>query len=826
MMILRLAVAALLPVAAAVLLTVLVEKNRRFAALPYAVRQAIIGVLFAAIACLATQYGVPAEGAQLNVRDAAPLTAGLLFGGPAGIIAGVIGGAYRWFSVYWGIGAYTRVACSVATVIAGVIGALCRKFMFENKKASWVYGLFIGVVTEVFHMLMVCITHMDDLKQAFTVMASCANYMIPAVGLSVMLSLWICSLIGTGQRPFQRNKTRRIAQTFSLALLAAVMVSFIITSVFTYMLQDNICSADTEKQLTMTIDDVDKDINDAIDQYLLSVTRGVTTSVCTMALESKAGEQNTAEETADLRNKLQQIADRFDVSEINIVSQQGLILLSTNELFDGFDMCGNPGGQAIEFMCLTEGESEYVQDYRPQDYDQDVYYKYAGIALPSGGFVQAGYDAGHFRNAIKRQVSLAAKNRHIGDSGFVSIYEMDTLALVSSTDDETAVKLVQAAKANSQLYVFDECLIITIDNNVQYLCMARLSESYLIVGCIPMSQAMFTRDTAIYLTDFMMMIVFAVLFVLIYFLIRRIVVNNIQSINRSLARITQGDLSIVVNVRSNEEFASLSDDINTTVTTLKQYISAAEARIDRELEFARSIQRSALPSIFPPHPNLPYFDVFASMDAAKQVGGDFYDFYFVDMETFVVLVADVAGKGIPAAMFMMTAKTMIKNLAESGLSIEEVMSQANQKLCEMNEADMFVTVWMGAINLRTGLMKYVSAGHNPPLVKLGSGKFEYLTARSGLVLAGMEGIRYRLNELQLHPGDWLYLYTDGVTEANNREEKLYGDRRLQDYLNGCDALDVTETCKGVRADIDAFADGADQFDDITMLMFRLKKTIE
>ena len=189
----------------------------------------------------------------------------------------------------------------------------------------------------------------------------------------------------------------------------------------------------------------------------------------------------------------------------------------------------------------------------------------------------------------------------------------------------------------------------------------------------------------------------------------------------------------------------------------------------------------------------------------------------MDEDTLAFLVADVPGKGIPAAMFMMTSKTLLKSYAEAGMSVEEVFTCANEKLCQGNEAGMFVTAWMGVLNLKTGCVTYANAGHNPPLVKHADGSFEYLRSRPGFVLAGMEGIRYRKNELQLQAGDVLYLYTDGVTEATNLDNQLYGEDRLRDTLNRLADAGTQKICQQIKSDVDAFVGEAPQFDDITML---------
>lgn len=352
------------------------------------------------------------------------------------------------------------------------------------------------------------------------------------------------------------------------------------------------------------------------------------------------------------------------------------------------------------------------------------------------------------------------------------------------------------------------------------LCRYIVSEGYYIVAAMPYTEVVFSRDVSVYVTVFMEFVVFGMLFIVVYFLIKKLVVDNMAKINRSLAKITSGNLDTVVDVRTNEEFASLSDDINSTVLTLKRYIAEAAARIDKELEFAKTIQHSAIPTVFPPYPGRSEFDIYATMDTAKEVGGDFYDFYFVGENKLGFLIADVSGKGIPAAMFMMTAKTIIKGYAESGKPIDEVFTIANAKLCESNEAGMFVTAWMGVLDITTGKIEFANAGHNPPLVRHADGTFEYLKSRPGFILAGMEGMKYRKNELVLSPGDEIYLYTDGVTEATNSANGLYGEERLVKTLNTLHGLSGEDICRAIKADIDTFVGNAPQFDDITMLYLK------
>ena len=278
-----------------------------------------------------------------------------------------------------------------------------------------------------------------------------------------------------------------------------------------------------------------------------------------------------------------------------------------------------------------------------------------------------------------------------------------------------------------------------------------------------------------------------------------------------------------LNIRTGDEIQALSEAIKTMELEINEYIqdlttvTAEKERIGAELNVATQIQADMLPRIFPAFPDREEFDVYATMNPAKEVGGDFYDFFLVDDDHLAVVIADVSGKGVPAALFMVIAKTLIKNHAQNQEAPGTVFTQTNEQLCEGNDAGLFVTGWMGVLEISTGKFVYVNAGHNPPLLKRAGGTFEWLKSRPGFVLAGMEGVRYRENTLQLEPGDRLYLYTDGVTEATNSHEELFGDERLQNALNEYMDLPVEQFLPKIKECIDAFVGDADQFDDITML---------
>lgn len=782
----------------------LAERTNAARKIPYIARQVLIGIMFGALAIMGTEFGVKIDGAVINARDASPICAGLLFGAPAGIIAGVIGGVERWLAVFWGAGEYTRLACSISTILAGVFAAVLRKYMFDNKKPKWHYCLATAIITEVVHMLMIFLTNMSDVHTAFSFVRACSLPMVAINGLSVMLAGALLSLLSEKERKSSRHNLKNISQSFQRWLLMCVTAGFLMTTVFTWALQTELAKNDANELIRLNIEDVREDILEASNKNLLELTREIASRI-----------DFTDRTNAKL---LKTLKKEFDVAEINIINQNGIITVSTHNDFLNYDMRG--GEQSAEFLVLLDGVTkEYVQSYQPTSSDPTISRKYAGVVLSGGGFVQVAYDAERFQKDIDDVVIGVTRNRHIGESGALIIVGEDWNIVSDRHGNEgknlnvTGIYIDRSTMPENKTF---EAVVY----GKQAFCSYILSEGYYIVAVMPLEEAMFSRDISVYITVFMEFVVFGMLFIVVYFLIKKLVVDNMVKINKSLAMITGGNLDTVVNVRTNEEFASLSDDINSTVVTLKHYIAEAAARIDRELEFARSIQHSAIPTVFPPYPGHSEFDIYATMDTAKEVGGDFYDFYFVGENRLGFLIADVSGKGIPAAMFMMTAKTIIKGYAESGKPVDEVFTTANEKLCESNDAGMFVTAWMGVLDTVTGKVEFANAGHNPPLVRHAGGGFEYLRSKPCFILAGMDGIKYRKNEFTLAPGDEIYLYTDGVTEATDSENNLYGEERLLALLNSMGDLSGEEICRAVKADMDAFVGDAPQFDDITMLYLK------
>lgn len=787
----KIVIAALMPVAVSVLLYILNRKTG-FGRINEKVKQLIFGIVFGILAIAGTEWGVDVAGSQTNCRDASVLTAGLMFGGPAGIIAGIIGGVERWLATFWGIPEFTRLACTIATIFAGLYSAFLRKYMFENKKPGVFISFAIGVVMEVIHMMMVFLTNMDEPDTAMEIVKANTSIMVVVNATSVMLTAFFLSVI-SGEKRGEKREKARISQTVQRWLLFTVVLAFLITSVFIYALQNREAQSQTDTTLELAVDEVSKDVTDASDSNLLALTK---------LIKQDVG-----------RGSLEEVTEKYNVTEISLINSERIITESTVPVFVGFDM--NSGEQSLGFIERLEADGEYVQEYGPIAYDNSVKRKYSGVAI-DGGYLQVGYDSEQFQKDLYDQMQRITKNRHVGQEGFILVTDQ---AFNAVCVPENKVLESVVAEDSSIEPAEDETFTLLV-NGERYYGRYRDTEGYYILALLPEKEALKMRNIALYVNTFLEILVFAILFGLIYMLIKHVVVNQIKSINASLSKITSGDLNEVVDVRTSEEFASLSDDINMTVDSLKGYIAEASARIDKELEFAKQIQCSALPGTFPAFPKHKEFDIFANMDPAKEVGGDFYDFYMTDENTLHFLVADVSGKGIPAAMFMMRAKQELKTLTEAEMTIDQVFTKGNDALCEGNDAGMFVTAWQGGIDLKTGIVKFANAGHNPPLVRHGDGRFEYLRSKAGFVLAGMEGIKYKPQELQLLSGDMIFLYTDGVTEATDSNEELFGEERLLNVINSKEFTTVKEMCEFIKSEVETFVGEAPQFDDITMLAFK------
>ena len=343
-----------------------------------------------------------------------------------------------------------------------------------------------------------------------------------------------------------------------------------------------------------------------------------------------------------------------------------------------------------------------------------------------------------------------------------------------------------------------------------------------------------------YLNSFlinMLLISFAIIgitIILYIFFVRKIVTKPVGKLTAFTQEITKTGMfeNQHIDIKTGDEIESLSQSFNFMLAELENYIAnlskvtAEKERIGAELDIAKHIQASMLPCIFPAFPERKEFDIYATMEPAKEVGGDFYDFFMVDDTHLAIVMADVSGKGVPAALFMVIGKTLIKDHTTPGRDLGKVFTEVNQLLCESNSEELFITAFEGVLDLVTGEFVYVNAGHEMPFICKAGGDFEPYKIRAGFVLAGMEGMKYRAGSTRLEPGDKIFQYTDGVTEATNLKNELYGMNRLGAILNKVKGGTPNDILPAIKKDIDEFVGDADQFDDITMLCLEYKARME
>lgn len=329
-------------------------------------------------------------------------------------------------------------------------------------------------------------------------------------------------------------------------------------------------------------------------------------------------------------------------------------------------------------------------------------------------------------------------------------------------------------------------------------------------------------------------IVLAICFLILIIILRKSVVSPIKKISSWAGKyiVNSGaeDMLLDEEISSCKEIDVLSSSLHKMVEDITGYvdnitaITASQERAAQEMAIASKIQLSTLPTKFPDLFHNRNFDVYANMTPAKAVGGDFYDIFLIDKDHLCLIIADVSGKGVPAALFMMITKILVKQNAMSNLSPEKIFSLVNKQLIENNDANMFATAFIGIIDVNTGELTYCNAGHNPPLIKQGKNKFQWMKTKPSGILGGIDNTEYKEYKLNLFPGDMIYMYTDGVTEAFNEKDELYSEQRLIDNINKINVKDMS--LKGIveyiKDDIRNFAGIKEQSDDITMLLFKYR----
>ncbi len=522
----------------------------------------------------------------------------------------------------------------------------------------------------------------------------------------------------------------------------------------------------TESMLDYAILDLDSTLNGAIDTMLMHVGESI-------ADELGHAAPLSAERAAKL------IAQR-DIDELNVFDRTGLNLGSSDARLPGTRISDN--AKSAPFMILTNGvRHAFSQPFRAGAHNPDVRRKYVGVAFPGGdGFLQVGIDESHVTRMFPSIMGFIFDAWLLGETGFFLCADMGDGHLISNP-----ARHRDEARFLSETGYDPDDPNIREDGKTTFRqrlfgdvcdCRAVIFCGHRIIAALPPAEYYTTRTVYATVTNIILALVLT-LFVLLF-----------RRIENDSDRLTA-------------------------------FYAAEEDARSKEMEIAKTIQNSALPG---PLPTSAHYHLHASMQPAKEIGGDFYDFFPIDDTHLAFLVADVSGKGITAALYMMTAKTLIKDTLIALHDPASALTKANAELCRNNPASMFLTAWVGVLDVETGIVTFANAGHNPPVkLEVHEGAHPaFVTKKSGPILAVMDGITYKSRKILLEPGDTLFLYTDGVTEALDRKNELYGEKRLMETLSAIPNPDAEHVCMVVRAMVAAFVDGAPQADDITVLALK------
>ena len=430
-----------------------------------------------------------------------------------------------------------------------------------------------------------------------------------------------------------------------------------------------------------------------------------------------------------------------------------------------------------------------------------------------------------FVSKINSQSSFSS-GRYIKNHFALFANHKDDYVIVT-TDPYLDNKSVTGKKLETIPWYREDLKDIGMPNNIPFLryqnkdyvpYVKNFINGMVLIFCIPRTEMFYELAHTLRIMILTLLLLGILIPALLYLSLNRYVMKPINKLTNIAKKISKGE-DVQIKIEKPEEFAQLASTYDKMTKDLKT-ITHERAKMNSELAIAKSIQASSLPDVFPPFPDITEFDIFASMEPAKEVGGDFYDFYFIDENRFMFLVADVSGKGIPAALFMMTVKTLINNLSQKNDNPEQLIQSINKKICETNKQGFFVTMISGIVNIKTGEINIINCGHNLPLIKRQNGDYEYLQLNSNIPLGVFEDSEFEVYTTVMKPGDIIFTYTDGVTESINSKDEMYGEEKLCSCLNNIKETDTLEIANKVKTSIKEYTNNTTQSDDITMLIFK------
>ena len=597
------------------------------------------------------------------------------------------------------------------------------------------------------------------------------------------------------------NERQTLTFQLRLRLLVLVAVSFI-AAIFVLWKGETIRSRrDVERLLQINYRDVSRGFTDRADYQLVSIARDIANR---LGSSGKLASEDVAALCAE-----EEIAEIYDIDTRGIV-------------VGGSRLVGEKvhGEQWSEFLVLLkpDGPESMAQPDRPRTSDGKVF-KYAAVRFPDrSGYIEVGWSEERFLRYLRQRAYGYTRSWHIDERGYI-IFVDGAGVITSHADMSLAGKTLEAATGLDPAAVPTGTVFQATIGGEPVFCYAGPVRDYLAVLANPEDDVFASRNRFMPRMAAVQLVVFAALFAFVSRMLRRRVAGSVRQIGGALRRIAGGDLAGRADVRSCREFSELSDNINATVDALRTAAAERIRRVEQDLELGRTIQQASLPMEFPDEE---CWRLDACMVAAREVGGDFYDFFPLGETHRAFLVADVSGKGVTGALYMMNAKTLVKDtlLADPSRDPAAALARVNTELCANNPAQMFITAWVGVLDLETGRVAFANAGHNPPLVLRDGVVPEWLRGLSGIPLGCFGAANYLPREVVLAPGDALFLYTDGVTEAMNPAGELFGDPRLAATLAKVPSREPRDLGAAVRKAVVSFVNGAPRADDLTILSVR------
>ncbi len=503
---------------------------------------------------------------------------------------------------------------------------------------------------------------------------------------------------------------------------------------------------------------------------------------------------------------LQGLCNDLGAEQIAITDAKGVIRASVPSGYLGVDLSADKDGAKF-LPCIDTPGYEYVQ--REEEQLKNTGLQFVGVHRQDApGLIRVGFRP-HYEQRAREATTYGqlAANHRLGATGRIIAFRggapLNREALPGPAADFLAMPLGELQRMRF--------------NGEEHFTYALERNGIRMVGIVPLRDFYPAGVHNLRSRLIANSMVLAAVFAMVSFLLQHFVISRISGINETLRRITEGDTEARVNVASSPEFVRLSTGINSMLDAIKSMNDQSRERLRKELELARFMQRSTLPTTFPAFPNHSEFDIYATLLPSSTVGGDFYDFFMTDADHLTFMVASVSGTGVPAALFMMRSLSIIRSLARTGQDLQAVLSGANRALCEGRTAEMNLSIFYGSLELSTGVLTCVNAGHEAPLLQhLGSNSYAEPELTKSPVLGAVEGVPYRSRQLQLAPGDRLLLYTSGLFKAQNEHKECFSMQRLLTALEG-DAPTLADLPNLIRKELRRFTEGAPQEHDITLL---------